>query len=862
MKRKITLLLFLISCYTISKATHNRAGQIIYRHISGYTYEVEIWTYTYSLSQADRDSLTIKWGDGTSSVLPRVLKRLLPGYYYENKYIGIHTYPGPGVYQLVMEDPNRNDGVLNIPNSVNTVFALTTTLQINPFVGSNNAPILLTRPIDKGAVGRLFIHNPGAFDPDGDSLSFKMDTCRYDNGKKIPGFMLPPTTNSLHVNEITGDFVWDVPPSVGIYNVAMRIEEWRDGIKIGQIIRDIQIEIVNSQNRPPVIQNLSDICVIAGQKIQFNVTASDPDNDGVYIERYGVPFTLPISPAQFPDSIYGIGSVTGTFVWNTNCFHIAKGPYTVTFKAADDNPEVILTDYKKINIKVLGPPVTITQIDKSNNNVILKWQKNNCENLSGYKIYRRNSFENFTIPTCYAGMPENWGYELIATINDPNTTTYIDPNLIPGFNYCYRIVPLYGEEKIEGIISNKMCIEIAHGYPIIIKTTVDSTSKTSGQITVKWTQPIGFDPNVYTHPPRYALYFSPDLYGLSFNSPIYKNIDDTIFIHKNINTFDNPWCYKVQLEIYNEQTNRYEPTQFSAIAASPFLTIKSFNKTNTLNLNQNTPWENTKYVIYRYKNDINNYVIIDTVTKLPYHDRGLENKKEYCYKIETIGRYTANQLTEEIKNFSQKNCGTPIDTTSPCCPKLEVTSNCSEFFNLLKWTMPADTCYEDLNYYIVKYSPNMTDKPVEIATLPKDSTRYIHEPTESLAGCYIVEAVDEEGHVSKCTEKICIDNCHYYEIPNIFTPNKDNINDILKPLPYKFVEKVNLKFYDRWGNLVFETTDPDINWKGTYFNGNKEVPDGVYYYLGDVYEQRLTGLTPRFVSGFVQIVRNQTNPKP
>ena len=94
-------------------------------------------------------------------------------------------------------------------NSVNTVFALTTTLQINPFFGNNNAAILTTRPIDKASKGQLFIHNPGAYDPDGDSLVYKMDTCRYDNGQPIPGFALPPATDSIYVNPITGDLIWD-----------------------------------------------------------------------------------------------------------------------------------------------------------------------------------------------------------------------------------------------------------------------------------------------------------------------------------------------------------------------------------------------------------------------------------------------------------------------------------------------------------------------------------------------------------------------------------------------------------------------------------------------------------------------------
>ena len=68
-----------------------------------------------------------------------------------------HTFPGPGTYVIFMEDPNRNDGVRNIPNSVNTMFSITTIIRIDPFVGSNSTPILFNPPVDKAAIGKVFI---------------------------------------------------------------------------------------------------------------------------------------------------------------------------------------------------------------------------------------------------------------------------------------------------------------------------------------------------------------------------------------------------------------------------------------------------------------------------------------------------------------------------------------------------------------------------------------------------------------------------------------------------------------------------------------------------------------------------------
>jgi hypothetical protein len=171
----ISLIFLTVSfCLTDAFATHNRAGEITYVQISDLTYEITITTFTYSLSLADRNSLAVEWGDNTTSVAPRISRTSLPNFYQQNVYKARHTFPGPGVYRIVVQDPNRNAGVQNIPNSVNVVFSISTILTVNPSMGRNSAPVLLNPPYDKAAYGYTFIHNPAAYDPDGDSLSYAL----------------------------------------------------------------------------------------------------------------------------------------------------------------------------------------------------------------------------------------------------------------------------------------------------------------------------------------------------------------------------------------------------------------------------------------------------------------------------------------------------------------------------------------------------------------------------------------------------------------------------------------------------------------------------------------------------------------
>lgn len=69
-------------------------------------------------------------------------------------------------------------------------------------------------------------------------------------------------------------------------------------------------------------------------------------------------------------------------------------------------------------------------------------------------------------------------------------------------------------------------------------------------------------------------------------------------------------------------------------------------------------------------------------------------------------------------------------------------------------------------------------------------------------------------------------------IPNTFTPNNDGINDVYKLIAYQTtLETFHIWIYDRWGNKVYESTDPDFNWDGTdIYNTNKPLNTAVFSY--------------------------------
>ena len=62
-----------------------------------------------------------------------------------------------------------------------------------------------------------------------------------------------------------------------------------------------------------------------------------------------------------------------------------------------------------------------------------------------------------------------------------------------------------------------------------------------------------------------------------------------------------------------------------------------------------------------------------------------------------------------------------------------------------------------------------------------------------------------------------------------------------------------MKIFNRWGDLVFETTNPLIEWDGRAKNSGSIVSTGVYYYICDVWEPRLSGLEVRNIVGFIHV---------
>ncbi len=99
--------------------------------------------------------------------------------------------------------------------------------------------------------------------------------------------------------------------------------------------------------------------------------------------------------------------------------------------------------------------------------------------------------------------------------------------------------------------------------------------------------------------------------------------------------------------------------------------------------------------------------------------------------------------------------------------------------------------------------------------------------TVSIAGDYWVNVSNGCGTVS---DTIAITECLLSQIfiPNTFTPNGDNNNDVFAPIGIN-IQDFEMYIYDRWGQMLYATTDINKGWDGSY--ESRKCPVGVYSWL-------------------------------
>ncbi|HRP40494.1 MAG TPA: gliding motility-associated C-terminal domain-containing protein [Chitinophagales bacterium] len=96
---------------------------------------------------------------------------------------------------------------------------------------------------------------------------------------------------------------------------------------------------------------------------------------------------------------------------------------------------------------------------------------------------------------------------------------------------------------------------------------------------------------------------------------------------------------------------------------------------------------------------------------------------------------------------------------------------------------------------------------------------------------YTLKFTDANNCTDSTTVSVNIVKGGEVKMPNVFSPNGDGINDLLKPVGFN-VKQIKWKVYNRWGELVFAADDFNDAWDGSFKSGSQ--PAGIYLYSLDV----------------------------
>jgi hypothetical protein len=859
-----------------------------------------------------------------------------------------HTYSAVRArYTISYTELYRNAGIVNMDQSDITLFYLETTVYLDPFIACNpHLPQLGYPPIDRACTGVTFTHDPGATDLDGDSLSFELNVPKRAFNTAVFNYKDPSDRKfylnfeagneqkngipSLSIDPVTGILTWDAPGKAGEYNVAFHIIEWRRDQggtwrKISYVTRDMQIIVDDCDNNRPDLILPSDTCVVAGTILNKTIFGIDPDNDPVKIEVFSDVLYADVSPATYSPSpaVYQSSNPPARmeFGWKTSCEHVREQYYIVHFKISD-NPgnDTKLATFKTWRIKVVAPPPQWkdTSVDLIKRSATVTWDSYTCSKATKMQVWRKIDGEPFIPDNCETGMPSYLGYTLLSTVPiNGSSSQFQDTNggagLAPGARYCYRLVAVFpSPQGGESYVSRDTCLApIQADAPVITHVTVQKTHREEGAIRISWYRPFEINQSQFPGPYTYEVYRGDGFTGEpSVRVTPVNRISDTTFVDALIDTHNEVYNYTIVL-YSNTSTDlsRWVPVDTSAVASSVQLKASGNDDRIALSWKADVPWLNTSarypyHLIYRgNEGDApEKFTLIDSSSVITngftYTDTGtfnntpLDKDKTYCYRIVTRGVYGNPKMNEPFENYSQTTCITPIDNEGPCTPSLSLAAvDCDAFFaasqcqvkeftNKIHW---RSDCGGDVRSYRI-YAANGPDSEFLLVADNVRDTFHIDRNLSSFARCYKISAVDSHGNESGLSESVCNDNCPYFGLPNIFTPNGDECNEYFSaygpfnplnqnapescPLSnenisqcLRFVERVTFRVYNRWGKEVYSynsgggESSEYINWDGRDTHG-QTLASGIYYYQAEVaFNTIVPAKKQQILKGWVHLAR-------
>lgn len=866
--RYYLLLLYLLT-FLNAGATHIIGGEIYYDYLGNNNYKIYIALYrdcaTVSGAAYDNPmSLAIYSANGVmvtnvavtfpgSVVMPVIFNNpcvVTPTGFCNEKAVYTTTVnlpPTAGGYTVTYQRCCRRPDVINITNPGDTGLTLTTRITgtsaiVNSSPRFTNYPPLVLCNNDE----LVFDHS--ATDPDGDQLVYELITPYSGATSSQPQPNPPPPPPygpvfwetgfsaanplgpgaTISINPSTGVLTAD-PELLGMFVVGIRVKEYRNGVLIGQTDRDFIFKVINCnislqakitpQNQMTTFVSFCEGTTITFQNQSYGATSYQWD--------FGVPnITTDVSTAFQP-----------TYTFPT------PGIYTVTLIA---NPGWPCTD-------------TSVQVFEVNEHLVVSYDVEDSLCFAG------NSFNfdgSFSGP---AGTTFSWDFGPHGSIQtstqlDVNNVSFNTPGYIPvtltgNFSSCHKTykdsVFIYASSVADFSLPPLAECE---------GLTVSFNNNSQYAANSRWDFGV---PNITTdissaHSPTYT-YPTGGTYLVTLivdnNNICRDTLKKSITVYEPLSvafTHNDSLCITENSFDFNGTVSGPSNTTITW-DFGPHASIQTSHLEDVSGVVYDTGGVYTVTLTAAFNSCTKSVSSTVTVFNVPTIDFMIENGLKCApYDAHFTDMSTSDTPIQYIWDFGDGTTSTlqnpshiyytpgmynvtlSIITTEGCKDTLHMYK--PDFLNIRPTPVSAfsvdptiiDICnakisFADHSSGAIEYYYNFDD--VGQATTEQNPV-FVYTTSGQKRPMQIV--TNEFGCKDTSYQNLFIEPFTVY-IPNTFTPDGNEFNNIFNAVIYLPVSSWEFKVYNRWGQLLFVTDDPKTGWDGTY-NGSL-VQDDTYTYV-------------------------------
>ncbi len=876
-------------------ASHFMGGDITYECLGGTEYKVSLTIYrdcnsatafqqfaALSLSGVDCPGFQVFSSVELQPTYPRIITPLCEqevdlcesqdGTYGVQQYLyeGIYTVPEDcQEIRVSYSDCCRNTAISTLIEPQTEDFyigGIINTLDAN----CNSSPKFNNTPTPFSCVGQEVNYNHGVTDDDGDDLVFSLVNC-FDGPNDGVEYLAPYSgvnpldATDLSIDPATGAITF-IPNALQVGVLCVLVEEFRNGVKIGEIVRDIQFTVLNcssntiDENVLPVLSGIDgvadmngttgdfemDVCL--GIPLCFDMNAFDVDGHNLELSwNQGIP------DGSFSINGNGTTNAGAEFCWTPVSADIGLNFFTVT--VMDDACDIrgVNTYTFTLNVSDGGVDYTV-----NTNEVSCNGGNDGSASLNVTTPLDNPSYEWPTIPIQTGTSATNLSAgTYFVTLTDSSLDC----------DFAVLEVDVGESEALDASLAGASGqVSCQGGNDGVLEIQLDGGS---GPFTYNWSNGPSNAMNSDLMAGNYTVTVTDNL-GCTTTASFEVTQPDALVLNATTSDYNGfgVSCTggddgEIDLEVaggtipytYNWSNGAISENNTNITAGTYTVTVTDFNGCSdslVVGLNQPTVLQTQLNNIPTtcFESSDGSIVIEGMSGAVPPYSWSL-NGEDYIM-VDTFPIIIPNQTRGQKEIFF-------LDAVGCIYPNLiEVASPDSLTVEIL-----PDDVFLDLGDEVdISFLTNSTDSfdfvwtatyGLECDTCaffthqPLQTTGFTLSLTEKTTGCQatgnaIIRVVEDD----------------FVFVPNIFTPNDDGFNDRLSVYVKKdaVTRIISFRVFNRWGGQVysvydnFDVNDINVGWDGI-FEG-KRAPSGVYVYAVEV--EYINGKIETF-SGDVTLVR-------